>query len=495
MDRAMLSGAADRAYDRDIMRTLAAVVLLGVVLAGCGGGSKHGPPTLRHGDGITYLLPAGWHVASRTLTPHLVNPRELFVAGTGRLASGASGCAQMPSAALGAMRAQDVLVTVQERFGSVREFGTRPQHFSLSSGFAPSEADRCTGAPPPFASHLAEFRSGGRGFEVLVAVGRSAPRARVNEALGLLDSLRIAPRRASRLSPNDSTEDQVNGVQVVHPSAWRLYREALTQAIGAREQLALGTFRLHQRAPDANCTPATALRLRPSGGGFLFVYENVGLNRTEFTRIPPRPARLRLAGPQPFECFGSSWRVDFRQGGRAFTAHVYGSLARRREALAILDSLRIRPAPFDTSSSAAVFTGAPGFRTRVSRRQHDRCLVRRTSWASTVPFTNGPNDLPPHSMIAALPPDGIIMAIVQWRECRALRGVRALQPPLALSRAVRMGFEGPRGDELPLYRIMGRFAGRYYFDVWVFFGRHRPTPAQFARAARELSSVRWPAWL
>jgi hypothetical protein len=42
---------------------------------------------------------------------------------------------------------------------------------------------------------------------------------------------------------------------------------------------------------------------------------------------------------------------------------------------------------------------------------------------------------------------------------------------------------------------MGRFPGRYYFDVWVFFGRHRPTAAQYARAARELRSVRWPAWL
>ena len=144
----MLSGAADPAYDRDIMRTLAAVVLLGIVLAGCGGGSKHAPSTLHHADGLTYLLPAGWHVASRSLTPHLVNPRELFVAGTGRLARGAGGCAQMPSAALGAMGSQDVLVTVQERFGSVREFGARPQHFSLSSGSRRARRTSAPGARP-----------------------------------------------------------------------------------------------------------------------------------------------------------------------------------------------------------------------------------------------------------------------------------------------------------------------------------------------------------
>jgi len=476
------------------MRTLAAALLLAVVLAGCGGGSKHGAPTLRHADGLTYLLPAGWHVAGRSLTPHLVNPRELFVAGTGRLVSGPGGCAQMPSRALGAMGSSDVLVTLQERFGSAAAVAARPRRFTLS-GFSPSEADQCAGARPAFVSHLSEFSSGGRAFEALVAVGRSASRARVREALGLLDSLRIAPRPPSPFDSNSALVSRVNSIDVIHPVAWRLYRGALTQAIGPREQIALGTFRLHQRAPDGNCTPATALRSRPAGSGFLFMYENVGLNRTELTRIPARPTRLQLSGPRPYECFGMSWRVDFREGGRAFTAHVYGSLGRRREALAILNSLRIRPAPFDTKASAARFAPAPGFRTRVSRRQHERCLVRRTSWAATVPFTNGPNELPPHSMIAALPPDGIIMAIVQSHECRALRGIRAFAPPLALSHAVRMGFEGPRGDTLPLYRLIGRFPGRYYFDVWVFFGRHRPTAAQFARAARELSSVRWPAWL
>ena len=81
------------------------------------------------------------------------------------------------------------------------------------------------------------------------------------------------------------------------------------------------------------------------------------LNPTELARIPPRPGRLRLTGPRPYECFGSSWRVDFRDGGRAFTAHVYGPLRRRREALAILDSLRIRAAPFASGLHAARFRG------------------------------------------------------------------------------------------------------------------------------------------
>jgi hypothetical protein len=87
------------------------------------------------------------------------------------------------------------------------------------------------------------------------------------------------------------------------------------------------------------------------------------------------------------------------------------------------------------------------------------------------------------------------MAVVQWRECRIVRGLRALHPPLSLARAVRMQFPGARGDELPLFRVMGRFPGRYNVDLWLFYGRRKPTAAQRAAARRELSSVRWPTAL
>jgi hypothetical protein len=195
---------------------------------------------------------------------------------------------------------------------------------------------------------------------------------------------------------------------------------------------------------------------------------------------------------------GPSWRVDFRAGGRAFTAHVYGPPQRRREALAILDSLRVRPAPFHERLHAAHFPSAPGWRTRISApsRENPACLTQRVSWASTVPFADSPSSLPPHKMIEALPPEGIIMAVLQYVDtCRRLKGIPALRPPLDLATARRSDFPGPRGDELPLYRILGRFAGRYNLDVWVFYGRRHPTRAQRAAAQRELDGVRWPAWL
>jgi hypothetical protein len=461
-----------------------------------------GAPSARSatGDGIRYDIPAGWHAPGKSLTPNLTNPHEVLSVGTGRLPRGGR-CAQFPSAALAALGPTDALVTVQERLGSVVRFPARPRRFSLPVADT-SEAAQCAGPGASFTSYWFEFRDGGRGFHVLVALGRAAPSARVREALAVLDSLRITPRRPVRIDPDDAIpyDDTARGLHLVHPSAWRLYPRALTQAISARDQIALGTFPLHQGKPDPNCTPATALRSRPSNGGFIYLYEQEGLNRTQLARVPPRPARLRLprSSYQPYECMGASWRVDFRDGGRAFTAHVYGPPQRRREALAILDSLRVRPAPFHERLHAAHFPSAPGWRTRISApsRENPACLTQRVSWASTVPLADSPSSLPPQKMIEALPPDGIIMAVLQYVDtCRRLRGIPALRPPLDLATARRSDFPGPRGDELPLYRILGRFAGRYNLDLWVFYGRRHPTRAQRAATQHELNGVRWPAWL
>jgi hypothetical protein len=462
------------------------------------GGSASGPHA--SSDGVRYTIPAGWHAATSSLTPHLTNPHEVLTVGTGALPVGGA-CAQFPSAALAAMRSTDALVTVQERLGTFRGFRARPKRFSLGPPDT-SEAQQCAGGNRSMHTYWFEFREGGRGFHVLVAVGVGAPRARVDEALAVLDSLRVTPRRPVRIDGDDAIpyDDASRGLHLVHPSAWRVYEQKLTDAISARDQVALGTFPLHQKAPDFNCTPATALRSRPPDGGFIYMFEYEGLNRTQLARIPPRPTRLRLprSSYAPYECMGPSWRVDFRDGGRAFQAHVYGSPARRRQALAILDSLRVRPAPFHERLRAAQFPRATGWRTRVSRSITDNpaCGHQRVSWASTVPFLDRSNSLPPQKMIEALPPDGIIMAVSQYVDtCRRLKGIPALRPPLSLAKATRSGFPGPRGDELPLYRILGRFAGRYDLDVWVFYGRRHPTPAQRAAAQRELSGVRWPAWL
>ncbi|HEV7806746.1 MAG TPA: hypothetical protein VGO80_13055 [Solirubrobacteraceae bacterium] len=315
------------------------------LLAGCGGAGD-APATAAsrtvRGDGVRYLLPADWHVASRPLTPHLSNPRELLSVGTGRLPVGGR-CAHMPSAALHAMRPQDVLVTVQERLGSTSSFAARPAHFR-ATGDTRSEALECAGAQPTFSSYWFGFRVGGRGFHVLVAVGRNASPARAKQAFALLDSLRIAPRRPLRLDGDRAIafDDAARGLKLAYPSPWRVYRARLTQAVPSRDQLALGTFPLRQRRPDRSCSPVTAQHARRASDGFVFLFEYEGLNPRQLARFPRRPARLQLPSSSNYECFGTSRLVRFRDGGRAFQAHIYGPPRRRREALAILDSLRVR---------------------------------------------------------------------------------------------------------------------------------------------------------
>lgn len=337
---------------RMVTRFVVAVVVVAALL-GCGGADREHRSgsldatrvTFNQAHDVAYRLPAGWHAARRSLTPHLDNPREVVAAGTGPLPSGGA-CAHLPSAALQAMGADDVLVTVQERYGDVHAFPVRRARFSLPAGDVRSEAEDCAGGHPTFTSSWFEFRDHHRGFHVLVAVGRSAPAARVRDARALLDSLRIEPGRTVRIDPDDAIpfDDASRGVHLVHPSAWRVYPQALTQAVSARDQIALGTFALQQRRPDPNCTPATALRARRPGSGFLFLFEYRGLSQKQLERFPQRPATLRLppSAFAPYECMGRSWLVRFRDHGRAFQAHIYGGQPRRRQALAILDSLRIR---------------------------------------------------------------------------------------------------------------------------------------------------------
>jgi hypothetical protein len=172
------------------MRRLVVVLVLAVSPAACGGSKHHAREVrLAGADGVTYALPPGWHAAPRSLTPQLRDPKELLTVGTGRLPRGGR-CSHMPSAALTALRPTDVLVTVQERHGDVTEFPQRAAHFELPPATR-TDAQPCAGSHASFATHWFEFADRGRGFHVLVAVGRSASAERVRDAVAILDSLRV----------------------------------------------------------------------------------------------------------------------------------------------------------------------------------------------------------------------------------------------------------------------------------------------------------------
>ena len=312
--------------------------------------------------------------------------------------------------------------------------------------------------------------------------------------------------QADRSAPT-SRSARADGIRVTIPPGWHAARASLTpHLVDPREVLSVGTGPLPAGGRCAQFPSAALAALRPTDG-LVTLQERRG----SVESFPPRPRHFALPAPDTSEapaCAGRpaaevvTYWFEFRDAGRGFHVLVaFGSratAATRRAALAILDSLRIGPAPFHGRLRAAHFPRAPGWHTRISGPAADvpSCGKQRVSWASTVPFLDGPRQLPPNRMVQALPPDGIIMAVTQYTDtCARLRGIRALRPPLDLSKATRSGFPGPRGDVLPLYRILGRFPGRYNLDLWVFYGRRHPTKAQRAAAQRELNGVRWPARL
>jgi hypothetical protein len=138
-------------------------------------------------DGLSLAYPAAWHRAHASLTPFLTDPKERFAVATFPLRRGPVGrCAQAPVAALRAMRARDVLITVQER--------ARPHGFpARTPGLGPrthTEFAACA-RRHDLEEHWVQFADHGRGFLIHVAIGPQAPPLRRVAAARVLDSLRV----------------------------------------------------------------------------------------------------------------------------------------------------------------------------------------------------------------------------------------------------------------------------------------------------------------
>lgn len=332
--------------------TLVALLLLAGCAEGAGPAASLPEGWTRHRDarhGLSVSFPSAWRLASRSLTPALVNPVELLSLATFRLDRPARGrCTHLPSGALARMGERDVFFTLQESPGAPRGFPPRPHPFSLAGG-ARSEASRCVaGGAARFVDHWLSFRDRARSFYVLAALGRRAPAARRRELLAVLDSLRVDRHPGEqRLDADESLPQEHNATTLTLPDrGWRLHPRALTAAVAARDQLAFGSFPLPSPRRDPNCAPSAALNALPRDGAFVFAFEYRDLNRRQSARFPPRPRRFRLGPARPYECFGPSHLLRWREAGRAFQAHVtLGPAAgarRRGEVLAILDGLRVQ---------------------------------------------------------------------------------------------------------------------------------------------------------
>jgi hypothetical protein len=115
-----------------------------------------------------------------------------------------------------------------------------------------------------------------------------------------------------------------------------------------------------------------------------------------------------------------------------------------------------------------------------------RC-VQAASWAATIPW-RGCGDCLPHRMIAALPPDGIVLQVTVAVERPLVARRAGSWPPAIRPGDVGAGFEGV-SSRYGVFQSFARY-GRVEAYVWAFFGRARPTRAQLAAANSELRTVR-----
>jgi hypothetical protein len=174
---------------------LLGLLLLGLLLAACSGGaaSPAPPATAYSARGVSVELPGGWQHAATSLTPQLLDPREVMSLATYRMVYRSIGCAQVPTSALAAIGQTGVLISLQERGRGTGPSGFpgRPRSFGPHPGDG-SEAPACVPAVR-FESHWLPFSVAGRRFYALVAFGLRAPAATRAQAWRILDGLRVDP--------------------------------------------------------------------------------------------------------------------------------------------------------------------------------------------------------------------------------------------------------------------------------------------------------------
>ena len=199
-------------------------------------------------------------------------------------------------------------------------------------------------------------------------------------------------------------------------------------------------------------------------------------------------------------------RRNFLLAGRYFDLFVEaGALAPPGDVVADLNalvgSLEVRRGDFYPGMIDPLrFPPTDGWHVDSAGGGEVRAADYAEAWASTVPYQNGPRDLPPSRTLETLPPDGIVIWIGVARDNRfpptpERRGNRSpVQLPLRLSDAYGcVCFEGVPDNWL--YRLYGPVDEQYYIDLWVFFGRDdEPSAEERTRAQAMLDRLELPDW-
>jgi hypothetical protein len=120
--------------------------------------------------------------------------------------------------------------------------------------------------------------------------------------------------------------------------------------------------------------------------------------------------------------------------------------------------------------------------------------VQTESWASTIPYRDPANQLPPHRTMGALPRGGVIVHVTRSWEPSPPAWVHQVRPLRIARRSVTGSFEGnTTGGRVSRWTGATWRAGSYV-SVWVLFGRPSPTAAQIRQAQSVLDRAVFAPW-
>jgi hypothetical protein len=168
----------------------------------------------------------------------------------------------------------------------------------------------------------------------------------------------------------------------------------------------------------------------------------------------------------------------------------------------LLESFAVEPGDFYPGTvEPARFSDRTGWYAGTSGEDEARAEGEfTTTWASTIPYADEWNALPPSETLRHLPRDGIVIWLGISRSNRfppdreSDESFRERQPPFSLGDFERRaGWEGQVRD-LPEYVLWGRVGRQYQVDLRVYFGRPDPTKAMLAEAQTMLDGLELPDW-
>jgi hypothetical protein len=197
-----------------------------------------------------------------------------------------------------------------------------------------------------------------------------------------------------------------------------------------------------------------------------------------------------------FQVAGRFFVLFAEAGNRVPSGSLLGALNE------LLGSLAVEPGDFYPGTvEPARFSDRTGWFVGTSGEDEARAAGEfTTAWASTIPYADEWNALPPAETLQRLPRDGIVIWLGISRSNRfppdreGDEGFRARQPPFSLADFERRpGWEGQVRD-LPEYVLWGRVGRQYQVDLRGYFGRPDPTEAMLAEAQAMLDGLELPDW-